>query len=390
MTCLRRAGWLSLVLLLAACQPLALRPDAEEPPEPVAQLPPPVRAPAPAPPPAAPPPPDPMDTGAEVFDHLTARFDDPVCVKGIHNRAWRQRYAGHPASFARHIEQVLPLMAYVAQEVDRRGLPAEFALLPIVESWYRPAAIGPGGPAGMWQMIASTARNHGVRVQPGYDGRLNPVESTDAALAYLQALSELFDGEWRAMAMAYNAGEYRILRAFRASGDTRVSGESHLPRGLSRTTYDYVAKLHALACLIAKPERQGLMLPRDARFVPLARFPVPAGAGSLDAAARALGTDAAQLRTLNPAFRQGRVVSGGGRELIAPASALAQLVAAAPTTAAPGDPEARTHEVRRGDTLSRIAARYGVPLRQLFRLNGLDGRSILRIGQRIQVDPPGP
>ena len=129
------------------------------------------------------------------------------------------------------MEEILPLMAYVLEEVERKKLPGEFALLPIVESWYRPAAIGPGGPAGMWQMISSTARNHGIRIQSGYDGRLSPVESTDAALSYLQTLDGLFDGEWRAMAMAYNAGEYRIIRAFRASGDRRVSGESQLPRG---------------------------------------------------------------------------------------------------------------------------------------------------------------
>ena len=102
-------------------------------------------------------------------------------------------------------------------------MPGEFALIPIVESWYRPDAVGPGGPAGMWQMISSTARNHGIHIQAGYDGRLSPVESTDAALSYLEALSALFKGEWRTMAMGYNAGEYRILRAFRNSGDQRVS-----------------------------------------------------------------------------------------------------------------------------------------------------------------------
>ncbi|HEY9142403.1 MAG TPA: lytic transglycosylase domain-containing protein, partial [Arenimonas sp.] len=279
-------------LLLAACQvPVKpVPPDADAAPpapdptttpaEAVAPLLPPAPA-EPTPPPA----PDPIDTGAELFDHLAANFRSPVCIKGEANRAWRKRYAGHPASFARHLEEILPLMAYVATEVDKRGLPAEFALIPIVESWYRPAAIGPGGPAGMWQMIASTARNHGIRIQPGYDGRLSPVESTDAALDYLETLDGLFDGEWRAMAMGYNAGEYRILRAFRNSGDERVSGERRLPRGLSNTTYDYVAKLHALACLIDKPERHGLVLPREARFTPLARVTLPAGVASLDQAA---------------------------------------------------------------------------------------------------------
>ena len=383
-----------LTVLMSACQPM-VRPDVDEPAEPespvvltpVPRLPPPPEA----PPAAAPAAPDPIDTGAEVFDRMAARFSAPICVKGQHNRAWRKRYAGHPASFARHLEEILPLMAYVVEEVERRDLPGEFALLPIVESWYRPAAIGPGGPAGMWQMISGTARNHGIRIQPGYDGRLSPVESTDAALSYLQTLSTLFDGEWRAMAMGYNAGEYRIIRAFRSSGDRRVSGESQLPRGLSRTTYDYVAKLHALACLIAKPERHDLQLPREARFVPLVRMTLPAGANSLDQAAIRLGTDAARLRELNPAYRQGRIVPGAPRVVLAPATALSQVAADGEATAPPlaeeESAQTRTHTVARGDTLSRIASRYGVPLRQLFSINGLGARSILRPGQVIRIDP---
>lgn len=394
MTRLRPAlvATIAFACLLAACQP-AVRPDLDEPAEPASpvtlDVTPPAQPPAaaPEPPPALP---DPMDTGAEVFDRMSARFSPPVCVKGQHNRSWRKRYAGYPASFARHLEEILPLMAYVVEEVERRDLPGEFALLPIVESWYRPAAIGPGGPAGMWQMISSTARNHGIRIQSGYDGRLSPVESTDAALSYLQALDQKFDGEWRAMAMGYNAGEYRILRAFRASGDRRVSGERHLPRGLSRTTYDYVAKLHALACLIAKPERHGLVLPRDARFVPLVRMTLPAGAASLDQAALRLGTDAARLRALNPAYRQGRIVAGAPRDVLAPATALAMVTAGSGPVETPANGEsepARTHTVERGDTLSRIASRYGVPLKQLFSINGLGSRSILRPGQVIRLDP---
>lgn len=387
-------------LLLAACQapvrpvapaadpppPVAVKPAAPQAAAPVASAP----APAPslAPSPAVAAPADPIDTGAELFDHLSERFRSPACIKGDANRAWRKRYAGHPASFARHLEKILPLMAYVATEVDRRGLPAEFVLIPIVESWYRPAAIGPGGPAGMWQMIASTARNHGIRIQAGYDGRLSPVASTDAALDYLVALSARFDGDWRATAMAYNAGEYRIQRAFRANGHNDASAERKLPQGLSRITYDYVAKLRALACLIAEPERQGLVLPREARFVPLARAPLPPGSTSLDQAALGLVTDARELRRLNPAYRGGRVTDGAPREVLVPADPATLLASSSlPAAPAPGDLPARSHRVRSGDTLSGIARRYGVGLRQIYRLNGLTGRSVLQVGQQVRIDP---
>ena len=393
---IRATAATALALALAACQP-QVKPDIDDPREPATEVRikpvPSATAPATPVPPAAPvaPVPDPIDTGAEVIDRMTARFSAPICVKGQQNRHWRKRYAGYPESFARQIEQILPLMGYVVEEVERKGLPGEFALLPIVESWYRPDAIGPGGPAGMWQMIASTARNHGIRIQPGYDGRLSPIESTDAALSYLVALDGMFDGEWRAMAMGYNAGEYRIIRAFRSSGDRRVSGESHLPRGLSRTTYDYVAKLHALACLFEKPERHGLVLPREARFVPLVRMTLPDGVQSLDQAAVRMGTDASQLRRLNPGYRQGRVVAGAPRDVLAPATALASLMAAGAnpeSTPAPPAPAAdSTYTVRPGDTLSRIAARHGIPLARLFSINGLNGKSVLRPGQVLRLAP---
>ena len=339
-------------------------------------------------------PPDPIDTGAELFDFITTRLQAPACIDGPANRAWRKRYAGHPASFARHLEKILPLMAYVAGEVDRRGLPAELVFVPIVESWYRPEAIGPGGPAGMWQMIASTARNHGVRVEPGYDGRLSPVASTDAALDYLEALSQRFDGDWRAMAMAYNAGEYRIERAFKANQHRRASGEEREPAGLSNITYQYIAKLRALACLVAEPAAAGLELPREARFVPLARLPLPAGAQTLDQAALALAADASTLRRLNPAYRQGRIRAGVPREVLVPATPATLLAATLRQTEGLGAgsaPElvavARSHRVRRGDTLSGIARQYGVELRQLYRLNGLDGRSVIHPGQELRLDP---
>ncbi|KFN50397.1 transglycosylase SLT domain-containing protein [Arenimonas composti] len=401
---LRLSAAACLSVLMAACA-VPVRPVADEVPEPVTPVvvrPEPPVLPPPPPPPEEPAPPDPIDTGAEVFDRMVARFSPPVCVRGEHNRAWRRRYAGYPAGFARHVEEILPLMAYVLEEVERRDLPGEYVLIPIIESWYRPNAVGPGGPAGMWQMIASTARLHGIKVQNGYDGRLSPVEGTHAALDHLQRLGGMFEHEWRATAMGYNAGEYRILRAF-AGGEQRVSGERRLPRGLSGTTYDYVAKMHALACLFAKPERHRLELPRDATFLPLTELELPPGIQSLDVAARTLGIEPATLRNLNPAYRQGRVVPGVPRVVLAPMTSQVALARSNPEAvwsaadaspsraeAAPtgsGDGAGRVHRIARGDTLSRIAQHYAVPLRQLLELNSLELRSVLRVGQQLRIDP---
>ena len=118
-------------------------------------------------------------------------------------------------------------------------------------------------------MISSTSRNHGINIRTGYDGRLSPVESTRAALSYLKTLQGMF-GQWQATVMAYNAGEGRLMRAFQRSSNRDVSAAGRKPHGLSNITYDYVAKLQALSCLVSEPAKSGLELPENAVFVPLA------------------------------------------------------------------------------------------------------------------------
>lgn len=323
--------------------------------------------------------------GATLFRRLAAGLSPPVCIRGEHSRQWRRRYAGSPHAFERQLHAALPLMAWVVEEVEARGLPMEFALIPIVESGYRPEARGPGGPTGLWQMIGSTARHHGVLVRNGYDGRLSPVASTRAALDYLAVLHAEF-GDWRATAMAYNAGEGRLRRAFARSGDRRVSGERRLPAGLSPITYAYVAKLHALACLVAQPERHGLTLP-VAPFVPLDATEAPPAARSLDAVARAWAIDASALRALNPAYRAGLPMPGRApRVLLHPrtdgARAADGITAAAASAA---DPSPRRHRVRSGDTLWQIARRYGTTVAALAAANGLRADRPLRVGKRLTI-----
>lgn len=339
---------------------------------------------------AAPAPPPRISDGKVLFERLAASFTPPVCVRGEHNRQWRRRYAGNPAGFERQLRDALPLLAYVVEAVEARDLPGEFALVPIVESGYRPEARGPGGPAGLWQMIGSTARNHGVQVGRAYDGRLSPADATDAALDYLAVLHAEFD-DWRATAMAYNAGEGRLRRAIARQGDARVSGERRLPAGLSSVTYAYVAKLHALACLIAEPARHGITLPTDP-FIPLEVRRAPDGTVGLDALARAWGTTPGTLARWNPAYRSGIPPSGTPRRLLAPVvspvdSDVPGEARSATTDAgvARGGSPPREHIVRSGDTLWRIARRYGTTVRALADHNDLDASRPLRIGRILRV-----
>jgi membrane-bound lytic murein transglycosylase D len=255
--------------------------------------------------------------GDEVFARIRRSLGPDVCAAGGNSERWRRRYASNPGAFANRLETILPLLDFVSVEVERVGLPGEFTFIPLVESWYKPEAMGAGGPAGMWQMIGSTARNHGIHIQPGYDGRLSPVESTRAALSYLKVLHDMFGG-WQATVMAYNAGEGRMMEAFRRARTRDTSGDRRRPHGLSNITYDYVAKLQALSCLVAQPERNKLQLPRGSRFVPLAPVLMEPGVSSLEQFADRQGRNPGDLRRLNPGYRDGRVVAGVPRLVLMP------------------------------------------------------------------------
>jgi membrane-bound lytic murein transglycosylase D len=346
-----------------------------------------------------------LGLGADVFARINKGLSPNACAAGSNSELWRRRYAGSPAAFSRHLEHILPLLDFVSLEVERTGLPAEFVFIPLVESWYRPDAIGPGGPAGMWQMISSTARNHGIHIQSGYDGRLSPVESTRAALSYLKTLQDMFD-DWQSIVMAYNAGEGRMIRAFRKSGNRTASAANRKPHGLSNITYDYVAKLQALACLVSEPEKHGLTLPSSIRFVPLSPVLMDAQVKSLDQYAATNGKNAGELRRLNPGYRKGRVVDGVPRVVLTPIgiqqppidTTLAMVASASSPTdvdgadeeSASAEPKAKqesTHKVRAGESLWSIAKLHRLSIEHLRRVNRLHRNTVVRPGQTLKLVP---
>src|SRR5205085_264987 len=152
-------------------------------------------------------------------------------------------------------------------------------------------------------------------------------------------------GDWQAIVMAYNAGEGRLQNALRRAGSRAADASLRKPHGLSNITYDYVDKLQALSCLVQQPQRQGLHLPLEARFEPLVPLLMDEGIGSLEQFASTHGKDAAQLRRLNPGFRNGRIVAGVPRLVLSPPGASAPLPAPpaeelAPTLVAQAEPPA--------------------------------------------------
>jgi membrane-bound lytic murein transglycosylase D len=279
-------------------------------------------------------------SGRDVYDTFRAGLADPECPAGSSSQRWRQHFANAPRRMANEGDDVLPLFGYVVDAVREAHLPTEYALIPFVESGYKPGARSKGGPAGLWQFIALTARNHDVPMRTGYDGRMSPVDSTRAAVRYLRTLHGMFAGDWRLAVMAYNAGEYRVLGSLRRSGQNARNAKPETLVGLSPITHAYVQKLRALSCLLEQADdRDEWLRALDRPITALQARELPAGIATLDAWAKAEGLDAAQLRRMNPAFEGGRIArTDRTQRVLAPAPAATAEPAATVLGAAAAGP----------------------------------------------------
>ncbi|MFT4248365.1 MAG: transglycosylase SLT domain-containing protein [Pseudomonas sp.] len=346
--------------------------------------------------------------GRQIFaDFLTGRAD-PGCDSEASSPRWEQHFSKAPSQLSDDDKDVLPLFGYVVAELRAAGLPTEFALIPFIESGYRPGAQSKAGPAGLWQFIGSTARDHKVPVGKHYDGRLSAVDSTAAAVRYLKTLYGMFGGDWRLAMMAYNAGEYRILQAMRRAGMNSGNARPEALPGLSKTSYAYVEKVHALACVLDHAQAHGdLMAGLDRRVPILDEYTLPAGT-SLQGWANRRSLQTEMLGRLNPALGPTRD-SDAARTILAPRTDALEAPPFAPVAVAPGAtsedatttatvespipqaanqrvPQRRTHTVRSGESPWTIARRYGITVKALLSSNGLRQDSVLKPGMVLAFD----
>lgn len=225
---------------------------------------------------------DPMPADAEldgnaVFERISQSLDPQSCTPKAKSGKWMRNYIHNPEQFGKQLAAMLPLLDLVSSEIRNNGLPMEFALIPFVESRYLPDAVAKGGPTGLWQMMPNTAKHYGLRIGGSNDGRLSPIKSTDAALAYLAFLQNTF-GNWQTSIMAYNAGDSRLRTSLKKQGLQHADADKGLPTGLAPHTYAYVRKIEALVCFFLNPGDYGVTLPLASKFTPLQLPVAPAPA----------------------------------------------------------------------------------------------------------------
>ncbi len=275
----------------------------------------------------------------------------------------------------------------IRTQLRAAGVPEDLVYLGIIESGYSNTAVSRSNAVGMWQFIASTARNYGLTVNTWVDERRDPFKATEAAARHLADLYGLF-GSWYLAAAAYNGGAGRVERGIRRLSGDSVSDETFFDlsahRYLRRETRDYVPKLIAATIIAKDPLRYGFdSLPILAPFV-YDEVTVPDATG-LDVIADLADTTVRAIIELNPHYVRGatpprqasvvRVPRGSG-------TTVAQRYAELPISERVNFVE---HVVRRGETLGEIGERYGVSVRLLRAANNNVHPRRLRIGQRLVI-----
>ncbi|MBE2212061.1 MAG: transglycosylase SLT domain-containing protein [Xanthomonadaceae bacterium] len=340
-------------------------------------------------------------SGLDIHRRFRAHLAEPECSNA--SAKWRAHYAAMPKRLTEEDDELLALFGYVVDEFIKAGLPTEYALVPVIESRYNPAARSSAGPAGMWQFIGLTARNQGITMRADYDGRYSVIESTRAAVRYFKILHSMFGQNWRVAIMGYNAGEYRVIGAIKRSGMSQRQADAGKIQGVPALTRAYVEKLHAISCLIEQADDRKQWTDALDRPVPmLAAETVEEGSASLDDWARARQLDPALLKRLNPALARGSMRSGqNAPKLLAPmrgatATSMAGLAtgdatpASSPSAEAPspGPTVSGTHVVAKGESWWVIARRHGLSVDELLRRNGLSKAGALRPGMVLKLDAP--
>lgn len=291
-------------------------------------------------------------------------------------------YASHQSYIDRVSDRASRYMFYIVQELQANNMPLDLALLPIVESAFDPFAYSHGRASGMWQFIPSTGRMFGLKQNWWYDGRRDVVESTRAAIEYLDQLNKMFDGDWLLALASYNSGPGTVMRAQRRN---REAGKptDFWNLDLPRETEAYVPKMFALAKLFYAPDKYGIELP-VVSTEPYFAIVETGGQIDLAEAAKLADMELSDLYLLNPGFNRWATDPEGPHHLLV----LKDREELFSTNIASLPPENRfkwdRYAIRPGDSLLSIAARYNVTVDVIRDVNDIRG-NLIRAGDTLLI-----
>lgn len=296
-------------------------------------------------------------------------------------QAW---YLNRPEMLQRIFERSRRYLHHIVEELEKRGMPTELALLPIVESAFNPTAYSPARALGMWQFIPSTGKNYNLKQNWWLDERRDIIASTAAALDYLQNIYEMH-GDWHLALASYNWGEHAVARAI-AKNQAKGLPTDYQSLTMPGETRYYVPKLQAIKNIVAQPELFGFRLdpiPNKAYF------------GTVDlnetvdiaTAAKLAETSIDEFIALNPAYHRPVIPGESKSPIVIPADKMDTFLSNLARYEAQDRPLSswRTYQLKKGEKIETVAARFGITVARLKQMNGITPRMKIGPGQNFLV-----
>ena len=273
---------------------------------------------------------------------------------------------------------------YVVSEAQRRNMPTEVALLPFVESAYQPEALSSSQAAGLWQFIPTTGDIFDLRQSSWRDDRLDVLESTRAALDYLQSLYDQF-GHWHLALAAYNCGQGTLRRAI-ARNEKKGLPTDFIHLKLPSETRRYVPKLLAIKALVENPEQYRLRLPAIANepyFVKITKKQDL----DIETAAQLAQTDLNEFKLLNPGFNRPVILAAHDKPILIPADKAEIFLSNWLEWQSTGKPLSNwdTYQLKPGESLQSVARRFGMSEKDLSQANNIPQGRRVKPGSTLLV-----
>ena len=308
-------------------------------------------------------------------DDLWQRLRGGFAMTDIRSPLVAERTAWYVANrdyLQRMFERTRRYLFHIVEELEKRNLPTELALVPMFESAFNPMAYSRSHASGLWQFIPGTGKRYALKQNMWYDGRRDVVASTNAALDYLQDLYEMH-GDWHLALASYNWGENNVARAI---AKNRKAGKptDYLSLPMPRETRGYVPKLQALKNLIANPAAHGIALepiPNEPYFATITKT------RDIDVklAAELAEMPVEEFINLNPGFSRPLIRSSVASRIVLPIDRVDTFHDNLEKFEDQSLVSWKTYKPRRGDTLESIAKQHGLTLGQLREVNGIHPRS---------------
>jgi membrane-bound lytic murein transglycosylase D len=327
--------------------------------------------------------PEPEIPPQSIWPRVREGFTFPT-VKSRRVGQFERWYKKNPEYFERMIARSALFLHYIVEEVEKRGMPTELALLPMIESAYNPTAYSRAHASGIWQFIPSTGKNYGLEQNWWHDERRDVVAATGAALDYLEMLYGEFN-DWHLALAAYNWGENGVRRAIKRN-KRRGLATNYYSLRMPRETRNYLPKLQAVKNIISDPGGVGLMLP-DVLDQPYFTLVEAHEHMDIAIAARLAEMSVEDFEILNAAYNRPVIASDGERKILLPLDKAETFAKNLEYHDAPLV-SWQTYALKKNESVEQVAKRFDMDPNKLRQINGIKPYVRLRAGHSLLVPMP--